>query len=221
MSKPKLVIYLPGHGGMDKSKVPIYATDPGKMHIYQHGSYCLPPLHDSFVDGDTMYHLFYEGVWNRSVAELCVQKTQAIGISAATIHDPYRDTPLSTRVRVVNAYAKTHNVLLVDIHANAGGGTGVEIFTTRGETKSDKVATTYMENWRIFTDNPMPIRSNWTDGDIDKEANFYTIRNTTCPAVLFEAGFFDNPDDVKILMDEDYQHQVANAWALTCAQHFL
>ena len=217
MNKQPLVIYLPGHGGMDRSRSPVYSTDPAKMHIFEGG----PALHDAFVDEGEVYNVFYEGVWNREVVDLCVDATRAIGVPAATIHDPYRDMPLRDRVRIINAYNKTHDVILAEIHANAGGGHGVEVFTSKGETASDKLATQYIENWRLFTGDIMPVRSDWADGDIDKEANFFVIRYTHCPAVLFEAGFFDNSKDVKILMDKDYQHQVANAWALTVAQHFL
>jgi len=46
-----------------------------------------------------------------------------------------------------------------------------------------------------------------------KTANFYVIRETLMPAVLIELGFITNADEVKLLVDENYQDKAAHAIA--------
>ncbi len=41
-----------------------------------------------------------------------------------------------------------------------------------------------------------------TDGDPDKEAHFYILKHTKCPAVLTENLFQDNREDVAYLLSE-------------------
>ena len=42
-----------------------------------------------------------------------------------------------------------------------------------------------------------------TDGDPDKEAHFYILKHTKCPAVLTENLFQDNREDVGYLLSEE------------------
>ncbi|MDL2281363.1 N-acetylmuramoyl-L-alanine amidase [Selenomonadales bacterium OttesenSCG-928-I06] len=46
-----------------------------------------------------------------------------------------------------------------------------------------------------------------------KEANFYVLRHTACPAVLVELAFISNTDDEKILSSAKYQDKFARAIA--------
>ena len=43
------------------------------------------------------------------------------------------------------------------------------------------------------------LRKDTTDGDKDKEADFYIIKKSKCPAVLTENFFYDNKDDLEYL----------------------
>ena len=36
-----------------------------------------------------------------------------------------------------------------------------------------------------------------------KEADFYVLKNTACPAVLVETVFIDNPNDAKLLIEPE------------------
>ena len=105
----------------------------------------------------------------------------------------------------------------ISIHCNSAESqeaTGMEIFTTVGQTEADLFAT-YVMN-QLATSEPLkdlPVRADWVDGDVDKEANFYVVRNTNCPAVLVELAFISNPDEEKILGDEAQQTLIAAALA--------
>lgn len=114
------------------------------------------------------------------------------------------DTDISLKVRVsrINKfYAANPDSFLVCIHANAGGGTGWEVFTSKGETKSDLIAECFAESAK-FNLPGFKLRKDTLDGDSDKEANFYILKNTHCPAVLTENLFMDTEKDCRFLQSE-------------------
>ncbi len=54
------------------------------------------------------------------------------------------------------------------------------------------------------------LRTDYTDGDPDLEADFYILRHTACPAVLTENLFMDNPADCAFLLSEEGQQSIAD-----------
>ena len=106
------------------------------------------------------------------------------------------------------------NCIFVSIHANAkGNGTswqdakGWECYTTKGKTKSDKLADLlYKRAKQNIKDRK--IREDWSDGDADKEADFYIIKKSYCPAVLTENFFYDNKDDLAYMTSDEGVHAV-------------
>lgn len=141
----------------------------------------------------------FEYEFNRDIARRVVNILSARGVDAELVVREATDVSLGERVRRINAVAKKSQCLLVSIHANAGGGTGWEAWTSIGDTKSDKYATIfYTEAETIFPDRK--IRKDSTDGDPDKESDFYILKNTTCPAVLTENFFMDTEMDCRLIM---------------------
>ena len=124
---------------------------------------------------------------------------------------------LNFRVKKVNDICKLHgtdNVIYVSLHVNAAGnkgewmkGRGWEIFTSPGKTRSDILATCmWNAASNYLKEVPTTIRADWSDGDPDKEANYFVLTKTKCPAVLIENLFMDNKDDLNILMSETGVH---------------
>ena len=106
------------------------------------------------------------------------------------------------------------NVLLVSVHANAIGdstqwmtGKGWEAYTTKGKTRSDILAEFLYKRADRYLKN-RKVRKDTTDGDSDKEANFFIIKNANCPAVLTENFFYDNKDDLGYLTSDEGVHVV-------------
>lgn len=103
---------------------------------------------------------------------------------------------LCLRCKVVNELCKHYkNCIYVSIHVNASGsdgkwhtGTGWEIYTTPGETKADELAT-HIYNAAKYNAENKKMRTDYSDGDPDKEAHFYILKHTNCPAVLTENFF--------------------------------
>lgn len=94
--------------------------------------------------------------------------------------------------------------LFLSLHCNSAtspGANGMEVFTSKGKTRSDDAATCLINalNHR-FPDSK--FRADWTDGDPDKEADFYVLNNTKCPAVLVEMGFLSNDQERHWLLSD-------------------
>lgn len=119
------------------------------------------------------------------------------------------DISLGERCRRANQiYAGNKEAILISIHANAGGGTGWECYTTPGVTRSDVLATTLYEMaGKEFPNEKM--RMDLRDGDPDKEENFYIIKNTNCPAVLTENFFMDTEKDCRLIMSNTGRQRIA------------
>lgn len=105
--------------------------------------------------------------------------------------------------------------VVVSIHCNAAenpAATGMEIFTSRGQTRADNLARNIMA--QMADEFPtLPVRSDWSDGDVDKEAGLYVLINTDAPAVLAELAFITNPEEETILASHDGKRMFAGAIA--------
>jgi len=178
-----------GHGGVDKTGH--YVTAPKKMH--------------KFTDG----LIIYEGVINRQICKKLVQKLEG-KYDYRRIHSEVDDLSLQVRVaRADNEFTKDHRCIFLSIHSNAGGGKGFEIFTSKGQTKSDRIAQIFCEVYKKKFPE-IKFRNDTVDGDDDKEAEFYVLRKTDCPALLVENLFFDDRIEAEYLMSEVGQNRIAD-----------
>lgn len=103
--------------------------------------------------------------------------------------------------------------LFLSLHCNSAtspGARGLEVFTSKGTTRADKVAVQIFAALSgMFPDSLM--RTDWSDGDADKEADFYVLNNTPCPAVLVEMGFLSNESERGWLLDNSTPTMIALA----------
>lgn len=187
------IILDPGHGGLKDGE---YTTAPNKMF--------------TFPDGKVIY----EGVINRIFAEVTgsiLDCYDGINVHYTVRPNNPEDVSLQERIEFVNKF-DPDTTILVSIHANAGGGDGLEIFTSRGTTPSDLLAEDLFDSMEPFYEKAdMKLRYDFTDKDRDKEADFYVLRKSKCPAVLIELGFFDNRENAEMLEDDVFQTNVSNA----------
>jgi N-acetylmuramoyl-L-alanine amidase len=191
--KPLLVILDAGHGGIIDGK---YVTAPSKMFKHADGSVAM------------------EGVINREIKDTLIDMLSIQGIKWMDVAPGNEDIPMSTRVyeanNILSKFGRTYRCLYVSIHSNAGGGTGFEVFSSPGLTASDRCASLWIE--ALQKEFPgIAIRTDLSDGDPDKEANFYVLVHTGMPAVLGELLFFDNPKDWKFQSTDAYIRRVSEA----------
>lgn len=155
---------------------------------------------------------FKEWKYTRVIAEDVVSKLKGLGYDARLVVTEKNDVSLSERVRRINTICNKYgasNVVLVSVHANAVGdssqwmaGKGWEAYTTKGKTKSDMLAE-FLYKRAEQNLKGRKIRKDTTDGDSDKEADFYIIKKAKCPAVLTENFFYDNQDDLAYLTSDE------------------
>ena len=128
------------------------------------------------------------------------------------------DVSLKERCRRANAiHDRTGgDCFLISVHGNAGGGTGWECYTTSGNTRADEIATSLCRSFEAEFGGEYRMRFDNSDGDPDKEQDFYILRNTKCPAVLTENFFMDNYRDCLLMMSADGRQRIAEAhyWAI-------
>ena len=178
----------PGHGGLINNE---YQTKGKRSPVWTDGSQ------------------LFEGEFNRSIVARLVELMAAARMPYSVIAPEHTDVPLVERVRRANMHG-SKGCAYLSIHANAGGGRGYEVYTSKGETKSDALATMfYSEFEREFPD--VKMRSDMIDGDVDKEANFYVLKNTVMPAVLTESFFMDTEADCRVLMSPEGRDKIALA----------
>lgn len=190
----KTVILDCGHGGLKNG---VYTTGKKKMWRFDNGE------------------VAYEGVINRQFGKIIgdILKSRDVRVKyTVQPHDP-RDLSLGYRARYTRRF-KRSDAVFVSIHCNAFNtrAYGTEIFTTKGETKSDKLASDIIHS----VDKACPelrMRFDWSDGDADKESQFYVLRKTHLYAVLLECLFFDNWNDFIKTKDENFVNRFCEAVA--------
>ena len=201
--KSEIVILDAGHGGLIGGAYPT----PGKRSpAWSRG-------------------VLYEGAANRWIVNEAKRLLDLRGVPYFDLAPEPTDVPLRERVRRANKiYAEVRNVYVASIHHNAGGGTGIEGFTSRGETRSDAIATSYLTGLEpVVLRFGMRLRYDVKDGDPDKEAAFYILRKTRPPAILLELGFMDHPHDYELIIDPEfaYGRACAESIAETAARLYL
>lgn len=184
MNKFKGVVILDAGHGM---------TTPGK---------CSPV----WEDGSQLF----EWKFNRRVVDFLRKMLEDTDIPVYFTHHMYQDTPLGERVRKANAMHKMFpQSFLVSVHANAGGGTGWECFTSPGKSASDGIASFLCYEAHQKWGKTWKMRFDHSDGDPDKEADFQLLTRTNCPAVLTENFFMDNPVDCRYIASDQGIREIA------------
>ena len=193
-----------GHGGVDGEGN--YTTAPGKQFQHSRGT---------FHNGSW----FYEGVWNRTLTDLVAAKLKNLNIPNIIVSHEYLDFPLEYRVDKANWYHRKYKKgLYISNHANASGtgqARGFEVYTSPGRTTSDRIAEYHWDNVKELLGSRIRFRTDTSDNDHDREANFYVLRKTVMSAILVEHLFFDNYEDAKLLMNEEIIDRFAEAQVRT------
>ena len=102
------------------------------------------------------------------------------------------DTDMDSKVAMCNAYKPD---LVVDIHFNAGGGQGFEVYYSRVGGTSKKLAENINnEVKKIMSSRGVKTRLGDSGSDY-----FAIIRETDAPAVLLEGGFVDTKSDADFI----------------------
>lgn len=149
--------------------------------------------------------------WAREVVRLIAGMLEAEGITYSIITPEEWDVTLGERCRRANAIAKQSEVptVFLSVHCNAAGCGGWKdaygwcAFTSRGETKADRLATCLYDAAAEIFPKDKRLRRDFSDGDADQEAGFFVLKHTSMPAVLTENFFMDCRKECEWLLTDE------------------
>jgi N-acetylmuramoyl-L-alanine amidase len=148
----------------------------------------------------------FEGEFNRQIKYRLMELLHANGYKYVDLiegQSELHNKHLDRVSRVFDAtyyYRGNKNCYLLEIHANAGGGTGMEFYiASNASSKSKALAQAFKDNY----DFNIPFRG-------IKVKDFDTIYNYPMPCGLFEAPFMDTESDCKdYLMSPEGRDRIA------------
>lgn len=141
------------------------------------------------------------------IATACKDYLIANGVEVRMSRYIDEDESLREKINECNAYNPD---LCADIHLNAGGGDGAEVFHSVIGGKGKILAENILKELEAIGQNS---RGTKTKVDTDGTDYFGFIRCTNAPAVITEAYFVDNATDVKIGDTAEKQKIVGKAIA--------
>lgn len=157
----------------------------------------------------------HENEFNRVVIGFLDSELKRCGFDTLLVAPTDKDTPLSARTMLANEKKAD---AYISIHYNAFDGKfddydpeglSVHIFTST--TKSEPLAKAihkYLKQGTPQKDRGI-VRS-----------NYHVLRETTMPAVLTENGFMDNKREALLMIDVDFQKEVAREHAMGICDYF-
>lgn len=163
---------------------------------------------------------FKEWEWSREVLQIVKIGLRQNGVKTVVIDPESEPSTAWLKKNRVDVANKIDNAFYFSLHVNAAPGQGwqqargIEIWTSKGQTKSDEYATKIFialrnEFEKDFSDFKLFWRTDMSDGDIDKEANFTELLSKH-PSVLLEFLFMNNKTDLKYLNDITIKTRLAN-----------
>ena len=144
---------------------------------------------------------------NLSIALACRDMLVKHGVSVKMSRTKDENDTLSSEIAECNAFSPD---LAVDIHNNAGGGDGAEVFYHYGGGKSKSLADNILGEIVKVGQNSRGAKSRKNSNGKDY---YGFIRETSAPAVIVECAFVDNASDLKILATESQRKSMGEAIA--------
>lgn len=136
---------------------------------------------------------FQEKNLNLSIALACKKVLDDHGVLTQISRTVDEDDELTQRIRECNAFAPD---LALDIHNNAGGGDGAEVYHHFGGGTGKVLAQNILEEMTAIGQNSRGAKIRLNDSGTDY---FGFIRQTYAPAVIVECAFLDHAKDVQII----------------------
>lgn len=125
---------------------------------------------------------------NLQIALYCAEILESHGVTVGMSRKRDENDPLSEEIRECNAFRPD---LAIDIHNNAGGGSGSEIFYTihggKGKTLATNIEKVYVADGRKSRGIKTKVNASGYD-------YFGFIRETSAPAIIVECAFVDSAD---------------------------
>lgn len=131
-----------------------------------------------------------------SIGKYCNERLKQYGIETKISRTSDIDSSINSKVAASNAFKAD---VCMDIHINAGGGDGSEVYYSHVSPNGKRLAQSIVDSMKKIGQNTRGIK---TKLDTDGTDYFGMIRMTDAPAVLVECAFIDNANDIKIINTE-------------------
>lgn len=198
-----------GHGGIENN---IYLTPPRKGKMY---------IHPKTSEHEEM--TIHEGESNRDIVRRVIYRLYNKGIPYYHVVPETKDTSMYVRVKRINNFYARHNkkVFFFSIHSNAAGrksagkAHGSEVHIAKRSSRDSKRLAALSEQTFAKHFPEAKFRG------VVSRKNFYMVRETDCPAVLFEIFFMDNYKEcVKYLKNDKGRDRIAD-WIVNVIELFI
>jgi N-acetylmuramoyl-L-alanine amidase len=160
-------------------------------------------------DSGAVANGFQEKDLNLSIALACADTLKRHGVSVQMSRGKDENDPLNDRIKECNAFLGKEG-MAVEIHNNAGGGDGCEVFYHYKGGASKTLAQNILNAIVAIGQNSRGIK---TKLNADGKDYFGWIRETYAPACLVECAFMDNKTDLAIIDTLEEQKKMGNAIA--------
>ena len=131
-----------------------------------------------------------------SIGKYCNERLKQYGIETKISRTTDCDSSINSKVTASNAFKAD---VCMDIHINAGGGDGSEVYYSHVSPNGKKLAQSIVDATLAIRQNTRGIKTRVDDDGTDY---FGMIRMTDAPAVLVECAFIDNATDIQIINTE-------------------
>ena len=131
-----------------------------------------------------------------SIGKYCNERLKQYGVETKISRTTDCDSSINSKVAASNAFKAD---VCMDIHINAGGGDGSEVYYSHISPNGKKLAQSIVDATLAIRQNTRGIKTRIDDDGTDY---YGMIRMTDAPAVLVECAFIDNATDIQIINTE-------------------
>ena len=131
-----------------------------------------------------------------SIGKYCNERLKQYGIETKISRTTDIDSSINSKVAASNAFKAD---VCMDIHINASGGDGSEVYYSHTSAPGKKLAQSIVDAMSAIGQNTRGIKTRLSSSGNDY---FGMIRDTNAPAVLVECAFIDNKTDIQIINTE-------------------
>lgn len=232
--KPLTILLDPGHGGLVDGK---YVTPGKRSPFFEDGTQFYEGVNNRDNASRAMKALKEAGFTvidivntqgDMSLLERCRKANQLMATHPnclyVSIHSDAHEYQYVDKECTIRYNKKIHGLipskkLFRKSPAEWTEASGISVYTSKGQTKSDIAASFWIDALEEQFQNTVLWRKDTTDKDEDKEENYYVLTNTNMPAMLGEIGFHTNKNQCLRMMTEEWKDKFVRSLVKACLQY--
>ncbi len=136
---------------------------------------------------------FEEADLNLAIALACQAELLRHGVIVQMSRTKDENDTLAQEIAECNAFNPD---FAIDIHNNAGGGDGAEVYHGHTDKRDDVLATNILEAIKAIGQNSRGLKTRRNANGTDY---FGFVRSIKAPSIIVECAFVDNKKDIQII----------------------